>query len=352
MTSRERIDAALNFKEADRIAIHDSPWDTTIARWYKEGLPEGAGPYEYFDYEMIGAGFDSSLRLPSETLEETDEYIITRNVQGCTEKNWKHATSTPEKIDFLIKTRADWEEYKPRLEWSSDRVDCEAACEVEKKAREKGKWFHFVSALGYDHIQGIVGSERLLIAMAEDPEWVENMFMTQARLVVAGAEEMLGAGIEFDGAFMYDDMGYRNTSLFSLAMFMRYEFPGHKLVYDCFHSHRLKVILHSCGCVKDLIPGLLKAGLDCLQPLEVKAGMDLIELKKQHGAWLAFMGGIDARAMAHPDPAVIEEEISTKIPVALKGGGYIYHTDHSVPDNVSFAQYCRVIDLVHEYGTY
>jgi uroporphyrinogen decarboxylase len=104
--------------------------------------------------------------------------------------------------------------------------------------------------------------------------------------------------------------------------------------------------------VRKLIPQFIEAGYDCLQPLEVKAGMDLVQLKQDYGDRLAFMGGIDVRAMAHPDPAVIEREIRTKIPVAKQGGGYIYHSDHSVPDNVSFAQYQRVIELVHRYGTF
>jgi uroporphyrinogen decarboxylase len=80
--------------------------------------------------------------------------------------------------------------------------------------------------------------------------------------------------------------------------------------------------------------------------------MDLPELKREYGDSLAFMGGIDVRAMANPDPRLIEEEISTKIPIAKEGGGYIYHSDHSVPNNVSFQQYCRVIELVKEYGSY
>jgi len=84
----------------------------------------------------------------------------------------------------------------------------------------------------------------------------------------------------------------------------------------------------------------------------VKAGMDLVALKKQYGDRFSFMGGIDVRAMADPDPAVIEAEIAAKIPVAKEGGGYIYHSDHSVPSNVSFAQYQRVMALVREYGTY
>jgi uroporphyrinogen decarboxylase len=56
--------------------------------------------------------------------------------------------------------------------------------------------------------------------------------------------------------------------------------------------------------------------------------------------------------MATEDPAAIEEEIRTKIPVAKRGGGYIYHSDHSIPNDVSFARYQRVLELVREYGRY
>jgi len=54
--------------------------------------------------------------------------------------------------------------------------------------------------------------------------------------------------------------------------------------------------------------------------------------------------------MAHPDPAVIEEEIRSKITFAKKGGGYIYHSDHSVPDDVSFERFKFIRELVLKYG--
>jgi uroporphyrinogen decarboxylase len=80
--------------------------------------------------------------------------------------------------------------------------------------------------------------------------------------------------------------------------------------------------------------------------------MDTVALKREYGDRLAFMGGIDVRAMAHPDPRAIEEEIGSKFAVAKPGGGYIYHSDHSVPNDVSLEQYRRVLDLVREYGEY
>jgi uroporphyrinogen decarboxylase len=64
------------------------------------------------------------------------------------------------------------------------------------------------------------------------------------------------------------------------------------------------------------------------------------------------MGGIDVRLMNLEDTRPLEEEIREKVSAAKVDGGYIYHSDHSVPNTVSFMQYKRVIDLVRKYGGY
>ena len=351
MTSRERVLAALNHEEADRVPIHDGPWSHTINRWHAEGLPDEQGPGEYFGYEIASQGADISFRLPHEVLEETETYTIFRDANGATRRSFKDHESTPELVDFTITSREIWEEHKPRLEWNDDRVDWEEGLKANKALREKGDFICFSGVFGYDRTQGIVGSERLLMAMAEDPDWVKDMFETAVDTVIRACGEMMSRGFEFDGAFVFDDMGYRNATLFSPATYRALEFPSQKRMCDYFHSKGLKVIIHTCGNVNEFVPMLIEAGFDCLQPLEVKSGMDIVRLKREFGDRVAFMGGIDVRAMAADDPAVIEEEISTKIPVAKQGGGYIYHSDHSVPSNVSFEQYKRVIELVHKYGT-
>ncbi|MBC7187367.1 MAG: hypothetical protein H5U38_10070 [Calditrichaeota bacterium] len=352
MTPRERVLCALEHRKPDRVPIQDSPWATTVARWHREGLPEGVSPVEHFGYAFRAYDFDISFQLPEVVLEETDEYRIVRNSLGATVKNWKNATSTPGYLDFAVKDRRSWEEYKPLLSWNDRRIDWASALARFRVDKEAGWFCHFAGAMGYDRSQGFVGSERLLMAMLDDPAWVRDIFAAGVQLLIDGAEEMLGRGFDFDGAFLYDDMGYRNGPLFSPQMYRELLFPFHKKIVDFFHGKGLRVILHSCGCVKPLIPDLIKAGFDCLQPLEVKAGMDLIELKRLYGERLAFMGGIDVRLMALDDLAPLEKEISTKFAVAKSDGAYIYHSDHSVPDDVSFANYCRAMELVEKYGDY
>ena len=189
--------------------------------------------------------------------------------------------------------------------------------------------------------------------MIEDPDWFRDMVETTTELVLRVAKLIIeDAGYTFDVAFLFNDMAYRNGPLFSPKLYRDLIMPFDRALCDYFHSKGMPVIYHTDGDVRLLIPYLIEAGIDCLQPLEAKANMDVRELKKQYGDRLAFMGNIDVRKMAHPDPKVIEEEIRSKFEVAKVGGGYIYHSDHSVPPTVSFEQYCRVMELVRKYGEY
>lgn len=352
MTSRERVRAALEHRETDRIPIHDSPWGATVNRWRHEGMPDDIPPAEYFGYELASIGADLSPRFPIRILEKNETYIVETTPFGGVRKNFRDYSTTPEVIEWPIQSREDWDRIKPRLEPDYTRVDWVSARVTYERAAEEGKFITFGAAMGYDLFQSYLKSEELLIALITEPDWAREMFRTHAELLVAMAQMMMDKGFKFDGAFLYNDMGYRNGLLFSPDTYRDLLLETDQMVCGFFHEHDMPVILHSCGCVKELIPHLVEAGFNCLQPLEVKAGMDLIELKERYGDCMAFMGGIDVRAMAHPDPAVIEEEIRSKIEVAKQGGGYIYHSDHSVPKNVSFQQYLHVMDLIRRHGRY
>ena len=352
LSGRERIRLALQHREADRVGVVDCIWSSTLERWRKEGIPADKSPSEVFGYDLVEIRPDTSLRFPVRTLEETDEYIIVKDSNGATVKNWKHGSSAIGLLDFTIKSRADWEDHKPQLVWDRDRVDWPAAREAYDAAREQGQFICYSGAISWDATLPLVGAETILYNLMDDPAWIADMYQTMTDLYLAGAEEMIGEGLEFDGAWVYDDMAYCSGPFFSPGVYQELFFPHDRRVCDFFQARSMPVILHSCGRVDSLIPRLIEAGYTCLQPLEAKAGMDVVELKKQYGGSLAFMGNIDVRKMSDPDPRVIEEEIARKIPAAMHGGGYIYHSDHSVPHTVSFEQYQRVLELVRHYGAF
>jgi len=93
--------------------------------------------------------------------------------------------------------------------------------------------------------------------------------------------------------------------------------------------------VHSCGFVEPLVPGMIEAGMDCLQAMEVKAGMDMPRLAEKYADRIAFCGNIDIRIVASNDVQAIDEELTRKIvPVLERGSGYILHSDHSIPPEV------------------
>lgn len=352
LTSRERVALTLRHQEPDRVPRQDAIWEHTLRRWREEGFPPEASPHSHFGYDLTYLGPDISLQLPEQTLEETDRWRLYRDSKGAILRSFKDHEATPETVGFTIVSPETWEQHKPRLRWNEGRVNWEQTHAAFAQARRAGQFVCYFAHIGYDWIQRLVGAETVLVGMMQQPDWIRDMFDTLMDLVLDGYQAYREQGLEFDGAFVADDLGYRNGTFFSPAKFRELEFPGHRRLYARLAEDGLPTILHSCGNVTEHVPLLLEAGLTCLQPLEVKAGVDMLSLKRQYGDRLCFMGGIDARALAHPDPAVLEQEIATKIPVMKQGGGYIYHSDHSVPSDVSLARYERVMALVSEYGEY
>ena len=96
------------------------------------------------------------------------------------------------------------------------------------------------------------------------------------------------------------------------------------------------------------IPNLIEAGVDCIQPLEVHANLDVRELKKQCGDSLSFMGNVGHNEMLLPADEA-EDLIGDKITAAKRGGGYIYHSDHSVAPDVPFEKYKQTLEIVRKY---
>jgi uroporphyrinogen-III decarboxylase len=92
-------------------------------------------------------------------------------------------------------------------------------------------------------------------------------------------------------------------------------------------------------------------GVDAYNPLEAKAGLDVVDLKRKYGDRWAFNGNIDVRVLATNDQDQIRREVLRKLNAA-KGGGYIIQSDHSIPDNVAPATYDYVVQLVREHGKY
>jgi uroporphyrinogen decarboxylase len=192
----------------------------------------------------------------------------------------------------------------------------------------------------------------MLMGMLEDPDWVGDMVETYAGLTIALQEILFAEEGYPDGIWYYEDMGYKQHPFMSPRLYQELIQPAHTQTFAWAHSHQLPVIVHSCGYVEPLLPGLLEAGVDCLQVIEVKAGMDLVRLYENYGDRLSFMGGIDVRVLYNNDRKEIDAELEAKIPIVKKNHGYVLHSDHSIPWNVRHDTYQYFIEKGIELGTY
>ncbi|RKY82011.1 hypothetical protein DRQ11_14775 [candidate division KSB1 bacterium] len=358
VTSQERIRAILNFQIPDRIAKADSYWEETVERWRREGLPEDRPPGEYFGTDEIwGIGVDLSGQLEFKVIEETERYVVLINENGVTRKalkgedgRWSQHRDYVD-LDFTVKDWKSWEEYKQRLQPSETRFSPNLK-QLYDRERRKGKFIVYTVSDPYEKTQGVIGQVALLMKMVEDPDLVRDMFEAHVTLMIQMCQILMDKGIVFDGAWFYGDIAYNKGLLFSPRAYREVLMPSHKRLFDFCNAHNMPVIYHTDGDVRDVIPSLIEAGIRCLQPLEAKAGLDVRKLKAEYGEHLAFMGNIDVRVMGTGERRLIEEEVKNKLLVAKKGGGYIYHSDHSVPPSVSFESYEWVMDLVDRYGRY
>lgn len=352
MTSKERFSRMFQHKEADRVPIFDSPWAGTIARWEREGMPKGMDWRDYFDTDKVSTiSVDITPRYEEKVLEETEDYRIVTSEWGVTMKQFKEQDSTPEFLDFTVTTPEAWEKAKARMTVSKDRIDWKRLEQDYAKWQQEGHWIEGMFWFGFDVTHSwTVGTETMLIAMIEEPEWVEDMFDTYLDRSIQHFNMIWDAGYRFDSIFWYDDMGYKNTPFFSNEMYRSLLQKYHKKAVAWAHDHGIYARLHSCGDIMPLLPDIMDTGIDALNPIEIKAGMDVFKIKQDYGDRLVLHGGINA--VLWDDKEAIVEAIRQAVPVLKENGGYIFASDHSIPNSVSLENMQSIINTVKEVGKY
>jgi len=360
LTSRERIARIVKRRPVDRIGVHESFWGDTQRAWTDRGhLAEGESLADHFALDIRTGGWlrmVSNLDAGDEIVEEDEETKLVRNGNGALLRWWKTHNGTPEHVDFLVKDGAGWNEHCREHLVNPDnfrrRINFEQYRKVRARCARDELFFCWGGVNVFECIHPVCGHEYMLMGMALEPDWVRDMCNVFADLIIHCLEILFDEEGDPDGLFFYEDMGFKLKPFMSPAMYKDIVWPAHKKTFDFGHARGLPIILHSCGFVEPLVPGLIEAGMDCLQAMEVKAGMDLVELKRKYGRHIAFMGGLDIRALESNDTAQVEAELMAKVPIAMAGGGYCLHTDHSVSSRVEYDTYKFFVERGLEIGTY
>jgi len=358
MTGKERISRILRRQPVDRIGLFEHFWGDTQKKWQDEGhIKAGEDLATHFGFDMsLGGGFSwvADLDFKNEVVEEDEETVLTRNGNGALLRSHKKHNTTPEHVDFMVKDRTLWEERIKPLLLKPDprRVNLDAIRDAKKAADEKGRFFAIAGVNVFELMHPVCGHEYMLMGMALDPDWVKDMVNVYSDLTISMFKAAIEATGLPDGIWFYEDMGFKERPFMSPDMYREIVQPGHKKTIDFCHSLGLPVIMHSCGFVEPLLEGMVESGIDCLQVIEVKAGMDPLRIKRNFGGRLSLCGGMDARNLVANDRDAIRAELHAKIPALMKGSGYILHSDHSIPTDCEYETYRFFVDEGLRIGTY
>ena len=186
---------------------------------------------------------------------------------------------------------------------------------------------------GAYHIATFVrGMEDVMMDFAFRQDYAHHLIERISEISLASLDNMLeshGEGIDI--IYMADDYCSQLGPLFSPATFQEFCVPYLKQAVEKTHKHNKKFLLHCCGAVRPLLPLVIDAGVDMLEPLQISAnGMEPEGLKRDFGKDLCFYGGMDLQNMlCKGTPAQVADEAKRLIDILGKDGGYIIGPGHT-----------------------
>jgi uroporphyrinogen-III decarboxylase len=204
----------------------------------------------------------------------------------------------------------------------------------------------------YEYLWRIISTENALYWMADSETQIGDFIDRIGRFLLKFAEaQIVAAEGTLAGMYIWGDVAYRNGMLFGEKRWRELFKPHVKALIDLCHSHRLMVIYHGCGDARAILDDMAELRLDAYNPLEVKAGLDVVELKTRYAGRLAFVGNIDVRVLERGDPEEIRKEVRYKVQAA-RGGGWVFQSDHSISSDVAPESYALAIETLRQCGRY
>jgi hypothetical protein len=363
----QRMRSALDHREGDRVPVGEFYW-TGFLKQCRRKWGDGFDPYRHFDldYIVITPNMDPRIQ-PFEIVEQSGQDIVVKTGFGATIRR-RGDVPMPHYETFSVKqpgAMADVElddPADPRRFYSGG--DDQINCVGDALARDLPSWedrlrpytddFAVFGSVcePYEYLWRIIGSENALYWMATDADLFNAFVDRLGKFLLDFAEAQIQAGKgRLSGMYIWGDVAYVNGMLFGAPRWREVFKPHVKALIDLCHRHGLMTIYHGCGDARAILGDMVEIGLDAYNPLEAKAHLDVVELKKTYAGKLAFVGNIDVRVLESGDPEKIRRETRYKLQAA-RGGGWVFQSDHSISSSVTPESYELAIRTLREAGNY
>lgn len=398
MNSRERVLAALRHEQPDRVPIDFGGMASTgihavAYNRLKRHLGLG-GTTRVFDITQHLAEVEEPIRrrfgVDVVALPRIEVLSGVRNIRW---RPWTLPDGSPAEIsdDFRPVRVADggWEIHGPGgmvlyrmppsglyfdvVEAPLAHADCDLLCSIQlpRISDEELQLLHEQARALYEEtdyvIMGAFGGNLLemgqslrgwmqfMIDLASGPDWLENFLERMTEMWMDNLARYLDAVGEYVQVIQFgDDLGEQQRPLISPTMYRRLFKPRHQRMYEYVHAHSdCAVFLHTCGSVYDLIPDLIEAGVDVLNPVQTSAGgMDPARLKCEFGERLVFWGGgcHTQRVLPRGTPADVVADVRERLRIFAPGGGYVFAAIHNVQPDVPPKNVVAMFDAARNWS--
>lgn len=346
MNSRERVVAAMDHQEPDRVPVWCGASDEFWAKSKRqlnlndEDLRIRFGD----DFRRFFARYDGpEINLsPGATI--CTPFGVERTGIG-----WGQPTSHP----LADATIEEVHEYPwPEAKWMDvSHIRAEAEAYDKQYAVLGGDW----SPYWHDLID-LLSMEKMYLKMYDDPELIDTILKYVVDYYAQVSRNIFDAAADaIDIFFIGNDFGSQRGPLLSEEMFRRFLLPHLERLIRLGHDYGLKVMLHCCGGYAELIPAMIEVELDGLHAVQPCCkGMDLRKLKADFGDKILFNGAIDSQyVLIEATPESVREKTREVLNIMKPGGGYVAGASHdSILEETPLENVLAMFDAVREFGVY
>ena len=365
----DRLRKAANHEEPDRIPVGEFFWSSFTSRWRSElGLPADADPYYHYDLDwiVVNPNMDPHIKSFTTLFEDENEVQVETGYEVVMRK--KKDFPMPEMIRWNIDTidklmelqfddpydrRRYFEAGDDHINGVGDSFERNTPAWTERIQTYYPDFAVFGSVGEINEcLTRLIGQENAMLWMMQHydqfPQALEKIgqfYLDICKAQIEAADGML------DGMVIWGDVAFKQGMFFDPEYWREHFKPWVKKMVDHCHENDLMVIYHGCGNVQAIFEDYIEVGIDFYNPLEVKAGMDMNQLRETFGPTIGYCGNQDILKWESGETEQIKKEVLRKLQAAV-GGGYIFQSDHSVSSNVSGKTYDYIMKLVRQYGQY
>lgn len=381
LTPRERVLAAINHEEPDRVPIVIGASNATgikmpAYRRLKQLLGYEAEERYIYDWPELGTALIDEPVL--ERLHADVRGVLDRFPDFVYERNRNRPPHSP----FIDDWGSGQKEIEPEVWFPGIHPMAEATTieEIEnypwpdmddpsrvahvreqaRRLREENRyaimgtpWLLFP----FERAHAMQGLDKFLYNMVKNKDFAKALLEKIASL----CKQLMGhfleeAGENLDIIKIGDDLGTQQSLMISPKMYREMLKPIHADFISFIKSRtKAKVFFHTDGDVFDLVEDFIEIGVDILNPIQTSAGKmaNLAELKKRYGKNIVFCGAIDThRILPHGTPEEVRQEVKRVIELLAPGGGYMVASVHTIMNDVPPENILAMVDAVEEFGYY